>query len=83
MEVCRAMVVTSTMEITGFLVMIFSGFATLQQFGYLTAITMTLCLATDVLMLPALVVRFQRLVVPRRAQVEAALVERQSSTDAA
>ena len=35
------MVVTSTMEITGFLVMIFSGFATLQQFGYLTAITMT------------------------------------------
>jgi predicted RND superfamily exporter protein len=83
MEVCRAMVVTSTMEITGFLVMIFSSFATLQQFGYLTAITMMLCLATDVLMLPALVVRFQRLVVPRQSQIDAALVEQQSSTDAA
>jgi uncharacterized protein len=79
MEVCRAMVVTSTMEITGFLVMTFSGFATLQQFGYLTAITMTLCLATDVLMLPALVVRFQSLVQPRPEQVAAALLERQSS----
>jgi predicted RND superfamily exporter protein len=79
----RPMVVGSLMEIAGFLVMLFSSFATLQQFGYLTAITMMLCLATDVLMLPALVVRFQRLVVPRRAQVEAALVERQSSTDAA
>jgi uncharacterized protein len=85
MEVCRAMVVTSTMEITGFTVMIFSGFATLQEFGYLTAITMTLCLATDVLMLPALVVRFQQLVQPRPEQIAAALLERQSAdaTDAA
>ena len=87
MEVCRAMVVTSTMEITGFLVMIFSGFATLQQFGYLTAITMVMCLATDVLRLPALVVRFQRLVVPRQEQIEAAQLEAQQraaeNTDAA
>ncbi|HTO68568.1 MAG TPA: MMPL family transporter [Myxococcota bacterium] len=79
MEVCRAMVVTSTMQITGFLVMTVSSFATLQQFGYLTAITMTLCLATDVLMLPALVVRFQKLVQPRPAQIAAAELERRSS----
>ena len=79
MEVCRAMVVTSTMEITGFLVMLFSSFATLQQFGYLTAITMTLCLATDVLMLPALVARFEYLIQPRPEQIAAALLERQSS----
>jgi hypothetical protein len=85
MEVCRAMVVTSTMEITGFLVMTVSGFATLQQFGYLTAITMTLCLATDVLMLPALVVRFQKLVQPRAEQIAEAQLERaaRESTDAA
>jgi len=83
MDVCRAMVVTSTMEITGFLVMIFSSFATLQQFGYLTAITMTLCLVTDVFMLPALVVRFQNLVQPRPEQIAAALLERQQSSDAA
>jgi predicted RND superfamily exporter protein len=57
------MVVTSTMEITGFLVMTFSGFATLQEFGYLTAITMAMCLATDVLMLPAMVVKLQKLAV--------------------
>jgi predicted RND superfamily exporter protein len=81
-EVCRAMVVTSTMEITGFFVMIFSSFATLQQFGYLTAITMLLCLATDVFMLPALVVRFQRLVQPRASQIAEALAER-ASADAA
>ena len=80
-DVCRAMVVTSTMEITGFLVMTFSSFATLQQFGYLTAITMTLCLATDVFMLPALVVRFQRLVQPRPAQIAEALAR--ASSDAA
>jgi hypothetical protein len=81
MDVCRAMVVTSTMEITGFLVMTFSSFATLQQFGYLTAITMMLCLATDVFMLPALVVRLQRLVQPRPAQIAAALAR--ASSDAA
>jgi predicted RND superfamily exporter protein len=84
-EVCRAMVVTSTMEITGFFVMIFSSFATLQQFGYLTAITMVLCLATDVFMLPALVVRFQQLVQPRASQIAEALAERteRASGDAA
>jgi predicted RND superfamily exporter protein len=82
-DVCRAMVVTSTMEITGFTVMTLSSFATLQQFGYLTAITMMLCLATDVFMLPALVVRFQKLVQPRAAQIAEAERERAAQGDAA
>lgn len=73
MEVCRAMVVTSTMEITGFLVMTFSSFATLQEFGYLTAITMAMCLATDVLMLPAMVVKLQKLASPASARLRASL----------
>jgi predicted RND superfamily exporter protein len=61
----RAMVVTSLMEIAGFLVMMFSSFATLREFGYLTAITMALCLATDIGMLPALLVALRRLSRPR------------------
>jgi predicted RND superfamily exporter protein len=81
MEVCRAMVVTSTMEITGFLVMMFSGFATLQQFGYLTAITMTMCLATDVVMLPAMVVKLQKLSAPASERLRASLA-RQSADPA-
>ncbi|MEX2208817.1 MAG: MMPL family transporter [Myxococcota bacterium] len=60
-EVGRPMVVTSIMLVAGFLVMLFSSFATLQQFGLLTAITMGLCLATDVGMLPALLVVLKRL----------------------
>lgn len=61
----RPMIVGSLMEIAGFLVMLFSSFATLQQFGYLTAITMGLCLATDVGMLPALLVVLKRLSEPK------------------
>lgn len=64
-EVGRPMVVTSIMLIAGFLVMLFSSFATLREFGYLTAITMGLCLATDVGMLPALLVALARLSEPR------------------
>jgi predicted RND superfamily exporter protein len=30
----------------------------LQEFGYLTAFTMTLCLASDLILLPALLIRF-------------------------
>jgi hypothetical protein len=60
-EVGRPMVVTSIMLVAGFLVMLFSSFATLREFGLLTAITMGLCLATDVGMLPALLVAFPRL----------------------
>ena len=64
-EVGRPMVVTSIMLVAGFLVMLFSSFATLREFGYLTAITMGLCLATDVGMLPALLVALSRLSEPR------------------
>jgi hypothetical protein len=67
----RPMIVGSLMEIAGFLVMLFSSFATLQQFGYLTAITMSLCLATDVGMLPALLVVLRRLSEPRAGTLSA------------
>jgi hypothetical protein len=63
----RPMVVGSLMEIAGFLVMLFSSFATLQQFGYLTASTMVLCLLTDVGMLPALLVVLKSLSEPKPA----------------
>ena len=43
----------------GFLVMLFSGFATLREFGYLTALTMLICLLADLLLLPALLVRLR------------------------
>ncbi len=68
-EVGRPMVVTSIMLVAGFLVMLFSSFATLREFGYLTAITMGLCLATDVGMLPALLVVAKRLSDPRRVEL--------------
>ena len=66
-EVGRPMVVTSIMLVAGFLVMLFSSFATLREFGFLTAITMGLCLATDVGMLPALLVVLKRLSEPKQA----------------
>ncbi|MFQ5697064.1 MAG: RND family transporter [Myxococcota bacterium] len=53
----RPIVTTSVMLIAGFLVLLLSGFATLREFGYLTAITMAICLSTDLLLFPALLVR--------------------------
>jgi predicted RND superfamily exporter protein len=47
------------MLILGFLVVSLSGFARLRQFGLLSAGTMVICLATDLALLPALVVRFR------------------------
>lgn len=63
-EVCiasvgRPIVMTSIMIVIGFLVILASGFATLQEFGALTALTMAICLATDLLLLPALLVRMR------------------------
>ena len=55
----RPIVMTSIMIVVGFLVILASGFATLQEFGALTALTMAICLATDLLLLPALLVRFR------------------------
>ncbi|MBW2272498.1 MAG: MMPL family transporter [Deltaproteobacteria bacterium] len=56
-RVGRPIVITSVMISTGFLVVAFSEFATLRQFGILSALTMALCLLTDLLLLPALLVR--------------------------
>ena len=53
----RPIVVTSLMLGAGFLVLSLSGFATLRELGQLLALTMTVCLGADLLMLPALLVR--------------------------
>jgi predicted RND superfamily exporter protein len=53
----RAISITSLMLIAGFGVVALSGFATLQQFGLLTAGTMAVCLINDLVLLPALLVR--------------------------
>lgn len=53
----QPIVTTSMMLISGFAVLGFSGFATLQEFGYLTGLTMLLCLGADLSLLPALLVR--------------------------
>jgi len=58
-QVGRPVFMTSVMLVVGFLVMLVSGFATLREFGYLTALTMGLCLVTDLLLLPALLVRMR------------------------
>jgi predicted RND superfamily exporter protein len=63
-EICiitvgRPIAMTSIMIVVGFLVILASEFATLQEFGALTALTMAICLATDLLLLPALLVRFR------------------------
>ena len=41
----------------GFLTVTFSQFATLQQFGTLTAFTMVVCMLTDLILLPAILIR--------------------------
>ena len=58
-KVGRPIVMTSIMLVVGFLVILASGFATLREFGYLTALTMAICLTTDLILLPALLVRLR------------------------
>jgi predicted RND superfamily exporter protein len=53
----RPMLVAAMMLILGFLVVALSGFATLRQFGLLSATTMAICLTTDLVLLPALLVK--------------------------
>ena len=55
----RPIVMTTVMLIVGFLVMLSSGFATLREFGYLTAFTMAICLLSDLVLLPALLVKLR------------------------
>ncbi|CAG0949923.1 Siderophore exporter MmpL4 [Myxococcaceae bacterium] len=56
-RVGRPMLVAALMLILGFLGVALSGFATLREFGLLSAATMAICLATDLVLLPALLVR--------------------------
>jgi uncharacterized protein len=58
-HVGRANLITSFTLIAGFLVVSLSRFATLQQFGLLSAWTMAMCLAADLLLLPAILQRFR------------------------
>jgi len=56
-HVGRPVAITSVMLILGFLVIAFSEFATLREFGVLSALTMAICLGTDLILLPAILVR--------------------------
>jgi predicted RND superfamily exporter protein len=51
------MVISALMLMAGFLTITVSGFATIREFGWLSALTMAVCLAADLLMLPALLAR--------------------------
>lgn len=53
----RPIAITSLMLIAGFGVIAFSSFATLRQFGVLSAGTMAVAVISDLLLLPALLVR--------------------------
>ncbi len=52
----RPIVITSAMLCAGFAVLAGSAFAPLQHFGLLSALTMALCLGSDLVLLPALLV---------------------------
>jgi predicted RND superfamily exporter protein len=58
-SVGRPIAITSGMLFLGFLVVAFSQFATLREFGFLTALTMVICLVNDLVLLPALLVRLR------------------------
>ncbi len=53
----RPIVMTSLMLVGGFSVLGFSEFATLREFGFLSAATMVVCLTADLTLLPALLIR--------------------------
>jgi predicted RND superfamily exporter protein len=56
-RVGRPIAITSVMLMAGFAVVGLSGFATLREFGWLSAATMGFCLVSDLVLLPALLVR--------------------------
>ena len=58
-RVGRPVAITSVMLCLGFLVVTGSRFATLQEFGLLSALTMGVCLATDLILLPAVLIRLR------------------------
>lgn len=55
----RPIALTSIMLVVGFMTLWVSGFATLREFGYLTAMTMAICLSTDLGLLPSLLIRLR------------------------
>ena len=58
-SVGTAIVTTCAMLVAGYGIIAFSGFATLREFGLLSAGTMLLCLVTDLILLPALLMRWR------------------------
>jgi hypothetical protein len=58
-SVGTAIVTTCAMLVVGYSIIAFSGFATLREFGLLSAGTMVLCLLTDLVLLPALLLRWR------------------------
>jgi len=55
----RPIVIATTMLCVGFAVVALSSFATLRQFGGLASATMAVCMLSDLVLLPALLVRFR------------------------
>lgn len=53
----RPIAITSAVLSLGFLMVTLSEFATLREFGLLSALTMVICLVADLVLLPALLVR--------------------------
>ena len=53
----RPIAITSIVLSLGFLAVSFSGFASLREFGLLSAATMVICLFTDLILLPSILVR--------------------------
>ncbi|MFP6610397.1 MAG: MMPL family transporter [Deltaproteobacteria bacterium] len=53
----RPIVATSMMLVAGFLVLTLSGFATIREFGGLSAAVMLVCLAADLTLLPAILTK--------------------------
>jgi predicted RND superfamily exporter protein len=58
-SVGTAIVTTCLMLMAGYGIIALSGFATLRQFGLLSSGTMLLCLVTDLILLPALLMRWR------------------------
>jgi hypothetical protein len=56
-RVGRPVALTSLMLSAGFLVVALSGFATLRQWGLLSALTMGICVVADLVLLPAVLMR--------------------------
>jgi predicted RND superfamily exporter protein len=54
-----AIITACAMLVAGYAIIAVSGFATLRQFGLLSAATMLMCLFTDLILLPALLLRWR------------------------